>query len=238
MHNWTIYMTKLNRHSSSSEDKKAGAVIALFSAELLVVLTLFISLIAFFFLIKIVLIDENHSFDKEIYSLIEPHTNAFTSRIMVIASFIGGTRFMLPANILLTCYFLFIRKHKWYSIKISVIALSSTIILHSLKLLFDRPRPLFPLLEPAVGLSFPSGHAMTSITFFGLIIYFVYKNMADRILKVLLIFLLVCMILIIGYSRIYLRVHYPSDVLAGYSMGTVWLILSLWILNRMEKRKP
>ncbi|PRY52646.1 undecaprenyl-diphosphatase [Arcticibacter pallidicorallinus] len=221
--------------TADSEELKRSFTV--FSKGFLVAMLVFISLISFFVLAKMILIDENEAFDREIYSLIEPHTNETTSRIMVIYSWIGGTQFMLPANILLICYCLFIRKNRWQSIKLGAIALSSVCVMHLLKLLFNRPRPLIPLLEPAHGLSFPSGHAMTSITFFGLFIYLTVKYIKNKFLKIFLVILLLSFIVIIGYSRIYLRVHYPSDVLAGYCMGTIWLVLCLWLLKRIETRK-
>lgn len=209
----------------------------LFSAELIVAITLFICLITFFILAKLVLIDQNQAFDQTINQFFAPYTNATTTRFMSSITVLGSARFMLPANILLILYFLFIRKHRWYSIKIGAIALSSVLVMHLLKLIFNRSRPLIPLLEPAIGLSFPSGHALTSVTFFGLLIYFVNGHTTNKTARILLICLLVILILLIGISRIYLRVHYPSDVLAGYCMGTIWLILSLKFLNRMERRK-
>lgn len=230
-------MESEDKHPANSDSEELQRSVSLFSKGFLVAMLVFISLISFSVLAKLVLIDENEAFDRHIYSLIEPHTNETTSRIMVIYSWIGGTRFMLPANILLICYCLFIRKDRWQSIKLGAIALSSVCVMHLLKLLFNRPRPLVPLLEPAHGLSFPSGHAMTSITFFGLFIYLTLKYIRSPFLKVLLVVLLLSFIVIIGYSRVYLRVHYPSDVLAGYCMGTIWLVLCLWLLKRIETRK-
>jgi len=78
---------------------------------------------------------------------------------------------------------------------------------------------------------------MTSITFFGLFIYLTVKYIKNKFLKIFLVILLLSFIVIIGYSRVYLRVHYPSDVLAGYCMGTIWLVLCLWLLKRIETRK-
>jgi undecaprenyl-diphosphatase len=105
-----------------------------------------------------------------------------------------------------------------------------------LKTLFNRPRPDLPLLFEAKGLSFPSGHALMSVTFYGLMIYIVYNSpIVGRPWKVLWIVLLVVLIIMIGMTRIYLRVHYASDVIAGYSMGFLWLVFAVWMLNRMEK---
>ena len=103
-----------------------------------------------------------------------------------------------------------------------------------LKTLFNRPRPLIPLMEPATGLSFPSGHAMMSATFFGLLIYFIYRKQLHPTIKIISITLLVVLIVSIGISRIYLKVHYASDVIAGFCMGIIWLTIAIKVLNRIE----
>lgn len=104
-----------------------------------------------------------------------------------------------------------------------------------LKNLFGRPRPQDPLLRTVSGLSFPSGHALLSVAFYGLLIYLVWHNIANKLLRWILIVLLILLILTIGLSRIYLRVHYASDVLAGFAMGVIWLVLSIWIVRRIER---
>lgn len=88
-----------------------------------------------------------------------------------------------------------------------------------LKHSFGRTRPLIPLLEEARGLSFPSGHALMAVTFYGLLGYIVWQTVKNNALKWLLFVFFMLMILLIGFSRIYLRVHYTSDVIAGYCMG-------------------
>jgi undecaprenyl-diphosphatase len=91
------------------------------------------------------------------------------------------------------------------------------------------------LLEEARGLSFPSGHALMSVTFYGLLIYIVFKNVANKSLRWTLISLLLVLILTIGFSRIYLRVHYASDVIAGFCVGLLWLVICVAVLNKLEK---
>jgi undecaprenyl-diphosphatase len=105
----------------------------------------------------------------------------------------------------------------------------------ALKHLFNRPRPEIPLLYEAKGLSFPSGHALMSVTFYGLLIYIVFKTYRDKDWKWIVISLLLLLILIIGFTRIYLRVHYTTDVIAGYCIGFLWLVFAVSMLNRMEK---
>lgn len=104
-----------------------------------------------------------------------------------------------------------------------------------LKRLFNRSRPDIPLLYEAEGLSFPSGHALMSVTFYGLLIYIVYKTFKQKSIKWILISLLMFLIVIIGFTRIYLRVHYTTDVIAGYCIGFLWLVFAVWLLNKMEK---
>lgn len=104
-----------------------------------------------------------------------------------------------------------------------------------LKYSFGRLRPPIPLLEKAKGLSFPSGHALMSVTFYGLMGYIVWQTVKNKSLKwtILIFFLLI--IILIGFSRIYLRVHYTSDVIAGYCIGVLWLIISIRVMQSIEK---
>ncbi len=104
----------------------------------------------------------------------------------------------------------------------------------SLKIFFSRPRPLDPVYEAARGFSFPSGHSMSAMTFYGLLIYIVYDKVENRAIRWTLICLLSLFIILIGFSRIYLRVHYASDVLAGFALGFIWLVISLWILDKIQ----
>jgi undecaprenyl-diphosphatase len=106
-----------------------------------------------------------------------------------------------------------------------------------LKLFFNRPRPLTPLLKEVNGFSFPSGHAFMSFTFFGLLIFMVHARTKNIALKIFLIVFFLCMSVMVGISRIYLRVHYATDVLAGFAMGVIWLTLSLWLLHIIENNK-
>jgi undecaprenyl-diphosphatase len=157
------------------------------------------------------------------------------NQVMLFFTYLGRHEFLIPANLILIAYFLFFKKHSWYSIKVPAIALSSLALMFGLKHLFDRERPLVPLLEEARGLSFPSGHALMSVTFYGLLIYIVFKGFKNTPLKWTLISLLLLLILTIGFSRIYLRVHYASDVIAGLCVGLLWLVICVAVLNKLEK---
>lgn len=216
--------------------KKQLASIALLSVELIIVLVLFICALVAFTLIAYRIFNlENESFDFLVFDKVSTIVSLSTTRFMQFITFFGNHQFLIPANLLLVIYFLFIKKHKWYSIKVPVIAIGGLLLMVLLKQLFNRPRPLVPLLEPVKGLSFPSGHALMSMSFYGLLIFLVWENITNRFWKWALTVLLLLLILLIGFSRIYLRLHYFSDVMAGFAGGIIWLSLSIWSLRRMEQ---
>lgn len=220
----------------SSGVKKFWAALALLSLEMIIVLGLFSgALLLFVTMIRRVFFLRNNQFDDKVFTYLDNHVNNDNNQVMLFFTLLGKHAFLIPANLILIAYFLFIKKHRWYSIKVPAIALSSLALMFGLKHLFDRNRPLVPLLEEARGLSFPSGHALMSVTFYGLLIYIVFKGFKNKILKWTLICLLLLLILTIGFSRIYLRVHYASDVIAGFSVGILWLVICVWALNKLEQ---
>jgi undecaprenyl-diphosphatase len=193
------------------------------------------ALILFVYMIRRVFFLHNNRFDEKVFAYLENHVSNENNQVMLFFTFLGRHEFLIPANLILIAYFLFIKKHKWYSIKVPAIALSSLALMFGLKHLFDRHRPVTPLLEEARGLSFPSGHALMSVTFYGLLVYIVFKGVKNKELKWTLISMLLVLIVIIGFSRIYLRVHYASDVIAGFCVGFLWLVICVWALNKIEK---
>jgi len=220
----------------SARVKKFWAALALLSVEMIIVLGLFLgALVLFVNMIRRVFFLHNNRFDDKVFAYLNKHVSNENNDIMMFFTYLGRHEFLIPANLLLIAYFLFIKKHRWYSIKVPAIALSSLALMFGLKHLFERNRPLVPLLEQARGLSFPSGHALMSVTFYGLLIYIVFKGFKNKAFKWTLISLLLLLILTIGFSRIYLRVHYASDVIAGFCVGLLWLVICVWVLNKLEK---
>jgi membrane-associated phospholipid phosphatase len=172
--------------------------------------------------------------DLAVFDWLGKHTNPARNKFMLFITALAKHQFLIPANLLLIFYFLFINRRSWFSIRIAAIALSSLLLMLLLKKLFRRKRPLYPLLKAAKGLSFPSGHAIMAVTFYGLIIYILFHTLNNPLLMYGLAILLVILILLIGFSRIYLRVHYLSDVIAGFIIGLLWLLISLATLNSIE----
>lgn len=118
----------------------------------------------------------------------------------------------------------------WVPCRIQVILISINVgtisaIDQLLKVLVHRSRPQGFCIVGAPGLSFPSGHSMAAVAFYGYGIWLVQSSACGISLSVLVNMALVCVILTIGVSRIYLGVHYASDVLGGFCLAFVWLVL-------------
>jgi undecaprenyl-diphosphatase len=118
---------------------------------------------------------------------------------------------------------------------VPVIAVGSISLNLLTKFFFHRERPLIKHLVEASGLSFPSGHSMVSASFYGLLIYLSWHNIENRVLHYVISGLLILTILLIGCSRVYVHVHYATDVMAGFSAGFLWVILGVYGLRRLER---
>ena len=139
----------------------------------------------------------------------------------------------------LTTILFFVIKDK--KIGISIIANLGivTILNQIIKFIMQRPRPTeFRIIEET-GYSFPSGHSMVSLAFYGYLVYLIYKYINNKHLKRTLIIILSILICVIGVSRIYLGVHYTSDVLGGFLISLAYLIIYIELVNKfvLEKNK-
>jgi undecaprenyl-diphosphatase len=219
----------------SPEERKVADKVVLISKELIIILIVFtVSLFTFLIIAYRVFYLDKTGADEKAFALAHSLVNDNTTRVMEFFTFFGSHYFLIPANLILCVYFL-LRKKSRYSVKISAIALSSLLIMLGLKLLFNRHRPLIPLLEPARGLSFPSGHAFMSVCFYGLLMLIIWKEEKPHpVLKWVLLLLVISLLLLIGFSRIYLRVHYFTDVLAGFCIGFSWLFLSSFLIDQIR----
>ena len=131
---------------------------------------------------------------------------------------------------------IFIIKDKKTNISFIICLISGTIINNVIKLIFARTRPDINPLMVENTYSFPSGHSMMSMILYGYLIYLIYNNIKNKKYKWLLISILSILILCIGFSRIYLGVHYVSDVIGGFVLGIAYLILYIDISKKVIKK--
>ena len=215
--------------------QKFISLLALLSVEVVILWAVFIGcLLLFLFMANTVFIEKDTALDMALFQFAATHTNEQTTRIMKLVSFFASVEYLLIVPPIIVLFFSFYKDLRWYGLKVLVISFSSSMLNQLLKRVFERPRPDIAMLQQT-GLSFPSGHAMIGGAFYGLLIYIVWKTVPGKVWRYTLVVLLTALILLIGYSRIYLRVHYATDVLAGYSLGIIWLIVSVHLLRRLEK---
>lgn len=170
--------------------------------------------------------------DGVIYDFINRYfiSDDMTSFMKILTN-IGDTLCIIIVTIL--CMFLFKNNKIRASIVINLVVVTTMNI--GLKYLFIRNRPTFNVLVNESGYSFPSGHSMISIVFYGYLIYLIYKIIDNKKVKWLLISILSIVIVIIGFSRIYLGVHYASDVIGGFCFGISYLIIYIDIVKKYVK---
>jgi membrane-associated phospholipid phosphatase len=211
-----------------------GDITILIVAEVLLTLATFSAIIALVVFAIRKPIRRHKGADMMIFDKIKPGVNSVNNKIMLFITFLGKHQFLIPANLILIFYFLFVTKQNWFSIRVITISISSLVLMLLLKQLFQRKRPLSPLLKAAKGLSFPSGHAIMAVTFYGLLIYILQHTIDPNWLRTTSTILIIMLIFLIGFSRVYLRVHYASDVLGGFIIGSLWLFISLSVIKWLE----
>lgn len=148
------------------------------------------------------------------------------------------TNITSPIMVIITALILVLAiKDKKIKISLVINLLGITIINNLIKVIIARPRPEINKLVTETGYSFPSGHSITSMVFYGYLVYLTYKYINNKKIKITLIIFLILLIPTIGLSRIYLGVHYTSDVLCGFLLGIIYLILFISISKKYLERK-
>ncbi len=173
---------------------------------------------------KDLLYHELGTFDKVVTQYIQSFTTGEITKITIfitqIGSPLGDTIVMLAAD----GYLLFRLKHTWETLVLAISLAGGALLNLILKDIFHRARPNIVHLVKVGGYSFPSGHAMISATFYGMLGYIIWLNLHEHGKPSWYVWMLtIVYVVAIGFSRIYLGVHFPSDVVAGFAAGGVWL---------------
>ncbi|ERJ12896.1 phosphatase PAP2 family protein [Haloplasma contractile] len=190
------------------------------------------SMIIFFILLSRGLIRDNLAFlDDFIYKLISPIISERLTSLMVFITHLGSAPVLIAVSVI---SFFILRKsktHAHYGYMIAFNLVSTYGLNLLLKYIFKRERPDIMRLIDIEGLSFPSGHSMVSISFYGLLLYLLYMNIKTTAYRVLTTTVISILIVLVGFSRIYLGVHYATDVFAGFAVGSAWLIMLIIFTN-------
>lgn len=179
---------------------------------------------------------EFKSFDEAVRGSVHSVATPFLTQLMIIVSFLGSPKVMVGlgfVTLIVLAYF----KQRRASI-LFLITMAGEIALDVfLKALYARarPEPFFDYTLPA-SFSFPSGHALGSFCFFGILAWLVIERVNSRFISAFVALAASTWVLLIGISRIYLGVHYPTDVIAGYLAAAIWLFTVILAQSSLGKK--
>ena len=183
----------------------------------------------FVVILILVVCSKTTNFDRAVYDIIISLRLPFFDTFFTTITKFGNT-FMI---VLIVSMFILITRNR-YGIFLAICAVDSVILNTLVKLAVTRERPQGLRLISQGGYSFPSGHAMISVCVYGYLLYLAITKIKNKVLKYGVSVLLFLVILSIGVSRIYVGVHFASDVLAGFSLGISYLCLLIYVLEKYE----
>jgi membrane-associated phospholipid phosphatase len=167
--------------------------------------------------------------------------NAYVIRVAHpgLTGFLGtitelGSIYLVVMVAVIVGVILFIRKNWWRLLALFLAVGIGQAVLNILKVAFQRPRPKTEMF--VFSYSFPSGHVFSAIVIYGFCIYLTFRFINNTVVKWIVSALLAFLILLIGFSRIYLSVHWFSDVLAGYATGFAWLLFCIFVAKTVGDR--
>ena len=189
--------------------------------------------IAIFTLLAIgVHLDKFQDFDAGIHEIISGISFPLVDGFWMVITNLASPAFILVFLVIL----LIIIRNKKYGILLFFNTVNIFLLNQMLKAIFSRPRPFELMLIEETGYSFPSGHTMLALAFYGFLIYVIWQINLSKKAKKFLTVLLVIIILLIGLSRIYLGVHYPSDILGGFMASLAYLIVFIKLVKKYDAR--
>ena len=213
----------------------------LLSLSLLIGLATAIGALIFFgWLADEALEGDARAFDDATRAAVHQLASPLVTAIMRGFSFVGLTIALSAGTIFVVIRFA-MRKWKREAILFALTMIGAGLLNITLKLAFKRPRPVpFFNLSPPESYSFPSGHSLTSAVFFGALAAILTARIQPRRVKAAIWIVSVGMFLLIGLSRIYLGVHYTTDVIAGFAAALIWILVvrfvEMWLVRRRRRK--
>ena len=204
---------------------------------IITIILLAIALGVIWWMIHMVIIEKEEDFDTAVISYLSAHVTPGMTGFMKSMTFLGSRQFLLTAYLIIICWFIFFQKRRRTALNVAVIGSVGILLVTLLKNVFQRPRPMHPMSVPLDTYSFPSGHTTSGFIFFGLLIVLSWKAKIAPVYKYILSILLLLISVLIGISRIYLGMHFPSDVIAGFCLGYAWLAIAVLVLEKFNKKE-
>ena len=175
--------------------------------------------------------------DAQLSTWLHAHASPLLTSAMFVATFFGSTTGVIVIAVAFGLYLVWRRRFYWVTALASSVV-GGMLLNKLLKYAFHRPRPFFT--DPILSLksySFPSGHAMAATVLYGAIAAYLFNATSDWRRRTLIIFSASILILLVGFSRMYLGAHYLSDVLGAMAEGLAWLALCLTLIYSIWRRR-
>lgn len=163
-------------------------------------------------------------------TLAQARTGPLTDFFLLVTE-LGDVWFCIFAASLI-CLFLYVTKQRRYVPELFIISIGSALSVWGLKLFFAIPRPIEPIALITVdSFSFPSGHAAAAATLYGFLIWMLVGTRTLNLARIMLSVVFFIVIVLVGLSRMYIGVHFLSDVLAGYVIGFTWVMMGIVLVQ-------
>ncbi|SFB14500.1 undecaprenyl-diphosphatase [Cohnella sp. OV330] len=176
-------------------------------------------------------------FDRSIIRFVQGFESPALSHVMKFFTAIGVGFPVTAIAVVIVLFLFFVLKHRRELILFVFVLGGSQLLNVVLKLAFHRERPDIHRIIQVAGYSFPSGHSMGAFSLYGVSAYLLWKHIPARWGRAILIAAGAALVSAIGVSRIYLGVHYPSDVIGGYLASGFWLASSIRVYRKYDKRR-
>ncbi|WP_375088190.1 phosphatase PAP2 family protein [Peribacillus sp. RS7] len=199
------------------------------------VVVVLLCLLLFFFLMHEVQGEKTLAFDTYIGELFAVSEKTFSFTFFKFITYLGKSK-VIGFGSLLCVLYLWVIKKDYLTMAVFSIGVSGGDVLNGwIKNHIQRIRPENQLMETG-GFSFPSGHAMVGLIFFSMVAYFIIKEVKGNSLKWVVGIGFLCLVLLIGVSRIAMNVHFPTDILAGYALGVAYILILFNLYKLLGRR--
>ncbi|WP_233434888.1 phosphatase PAP2 family protein [Mesobacillus jeotgali] len=176
------------------------------------------------------------AFDRVIIDWVQGLEVEGLTAAMKFFTYIGSLRFIVILSILIFLFLFYVLKHRLEILVFLSVVYITPILNRLLKLYFHRARPDFHRLIEIGGYSFPSGHAMNAFSFYSILAFLLWRHVPTHMGRNAVILLSTFMIIAIGLSRVYLGVHYPSDIIGGFLASGLWVVAVIWLFQRYKEK--
>jgi membrane-associated phospholipid phosphatase len=184
-----------------------------------------VALVFFSWLASEMLEGETGAFDEAVRTFVHNHASPTLTTILQMVTLLGSVMWLVAFGVCVVVAFTVAKR--WRNLALFLVTMAGGITLNiTLKLSFGRARPdtFFETPQPS-SYSFPSGHALLSLCFYGALAVIITHRLRSRTARLLIWTAAALLVVLIGFSRIYLGVHYPTDVLASYAVALAWVVV-------------